>query len=55
MPANLFQRGKWGDQRYTGKVKIKKAIQRLKVPNWKNLVQDRGRWKEVVEKVKPLL
>jgi len=32
----------------------KKAIQRLKVSNWKTLVQDRGRWKEVVEKVKPL-
>jgi len=54
MPANLLQRGKLGDQRYAGKVKIKKGIRRLKVPNWKTLVQHRGRWKEVVEKVKPL-
>jgi len=29
-------------------------IQRLKVPNWKTLVQDRRRWKEVVEKAKTL-
>jgi len=42
----------------TGRPKIrweddgKKDIQRLKVPNWKTLVQERGRWKEVVEKVK---
>jgi len=27
---------------------VKKDIQRLKVPNWKTLVQDRRRWKEVV-------
>jgi len=32
---------------------VKKDIQRLKVPNWKTLVQDR-RWKEVVGKVKTL-
>ena len=25
---------------------VKKDIQRLKVPNWKTLVQERGRWKE---------
>jgi len=24
---------------------IKKDIQKLKVPNWKTLVQERGRWK----------
>jgi len=33
---------------------VKKDIQRLKVPNWKTLVQDRRRWKEVVEKAKTL-
>jgi len=32
---------------------VKKDIQRLKVPNWKTLVQDR-RWKEVVGKAKTL-
>ena len=31
---------------------VKKDIQRLKVPNWKTFVQDRIRWKEVVEKAK---
>jgi hypothetical protein len=29
---------------------VKKDIQRLNVPNWKTLVQERGRWKEVVGK-----
>jgi len=33
---------------------VKKDIQRLKVPNWKTLVQDRRRWKEVAEKAKTL-
>jgi len=33
---------------------VKKDIQRLKVPNWKSLVQDRRRWKEVVGKAKTL-
>jgi len=28
--------------------------ERLKVPNWKTFVQDRRRWKEVVEKAKTL-
>jgi len=31
---------------------VKKDIQRLKVPKWKTLVQDRRRWKEVVGKAK---
>ena len=35
-------------------VDVKKDILRLKVPNWETLVQDRRRWKEVVEKVKTL-
>ena len=33
---------------------VKKDIQRLKVPNWKTLVQDKRRWKEVVGKAKTL-
>jgi len=47
-------------KRPTGRPKIrwedyvKKDIQRLKVPNWKTLVQDRRRWKELVGKGKTL-
>ena len=33
---------------------VKKDMQKLKVPNWKTFVQDRRRWKEVVEKAKTL-
>jgi len=33
---------------------VKKDIQRFKMPNWKTHVQERGRWKEVVGKGKPL-
>jgi RNAse (barnase) inhibitor barstar len=33
---------------------VRKDIQKLKVPNWKTLVQDRRRWKEFVEKAKTL-
>jgi len=33
---------------------VKKDIQRLKISNWKTLVQERGRWKEVVGKAKTL-
>ena len=33
---------------------VKKDIQSLKVPNWKTLVQDRRRWKEVFGKAKTL-
>jgi hypothetical protein len=33
---------------------VRKDIQKLKVLNWKTLVQDRRRWKELVEKVKTL-
>jgi hypothetical protein len=32
---------------------VRKDIQKLKVPNWKTLVQNR-RWKELVEKAKTL-
>jgi len=33
---------------------VRRDIQSLKVPNWKTLVQDRRRWKEVVGKAKTL-
>jgi hypothetical protein len=33
---------------------VKKDIQKLKVPNWRTLVQHRRRWKELVEKDKTL-
>jgi hypothetical protein len=33
---------------------VRKGIQKLKVPNWKTLAQDRGRWRELVEKAKTL-
>jgi len=33
---------------------VKNDIQRLKLPKWNNLVQDRRRWKEVVGKAKTL-
>jgi hypothetical protein len=33
---------------------VRKDIQKLKVPEWKTLVQDRRRWKELVEKAKTL-
>ena len=33
---------------------IRKDTQRMVVPNWKTLVQDRKRWKDVVEKAKTL-
>jgi hypothetical protein len=41
-------------QKIRWKDDVKKQIQRSKVPNWKTLVQDRRRWKEVVEKAKTL-
>jgi hypothetical protein len=33
---------------------VRKDIQKLKVPNWKTLAQDRGRWMELVEKANTL-
>jgi hypothetical protein len=33
---------------------VRKDIQKLKVPNWETLAQDRRRWKELVEKAKTL-
>jgi hypothetical protein len=35
-------------------VDVRKDLQKLKVPNWETLAQDRRRWKELVEKVKTL-
>jgi len=43
------------DQRYAGRTMLEKIrIQKSKVPNWKTLVHDRRRWKELVEKAKTL-
>jgi hypothetical protein len=33
---------------------VRRDIWKLKVPNWKTLVQDRRRWKELVEKARTL-
>ena len=33
---------------------VRKDIQKIKAPNWKTLVQDRRRWKELIEKAKTL-
>jgi hypothetical protein len=33
---------------------VKKDILKLKVPNWRTLVQNRRRWKELFEKAKTL-
>jgi hypothetical protein len=47
-------------KRLTGRRKIcweddvKKEIQKLKVPNWKTLVRDRRKWKEMVGKARTL-
>ena len=37
----------WGDD-------VRKDIQKMKVPNWKTLAQDKRRRKELVEKAKTL-
>jgi hypothetical protein len=33
---------------------VRKYMQKLEVPNWKTLAQDRRRWKELAEKAKTL-
>jgi hypothetical protein len=38
-----FQRGQQEDQTHAGRMMLKKDIQKLKVPNWRTLVQDRKR------------
>jgi hypothetical protein len=35
-------------------VDVRKDIQKLKLPKWKTLAQDRRRWKELIEKAKTL-
>jgi hypothetical protein len=35
-------------------VAVRKDIQKLKLPNWKTLAQDRRKWKELVERAKTL-
>jgi hypothetical protein len=41
-----------GRQKIRWEDDVRKDIQKLKVPNWKILVQDRKRWKGLVEKTK---
>ena len=43
-----------GRPKTLSEVDVRKYIQKLKVPNWKTLVQDRRRWKELIEKAKTL-
>ena len=46
-PGNPFQRGQWGDQRYAGRMMLKKYIQWLKVPNWRlssRIEEDGRKW-----------
>ena len=43
--TNRRQKTRWEDD-------VRKDIQKLKVSNWKTLVQDRRRWEELVEKGK---
>ena len=38
-------KARWGDD-------VRKDIQKIKVPNWKTLAQDRRRWKELVQKAR---
>jgi hypothetical protein len=40
------------DHKYRWKDNIKQDICQLKIQNWIACVQDRGKWKEVVEKAK---
>jgi hypothetical protein len=41
------QKTRWVDD-------VRKDTQKLKLPNWKTLAQDRNRWRELVEKAKTL-
>jgi len=52
-PGNPFQRGQREDQRYAGRMMLKRYTE-VKVPNWQTLVQDGRRWKEVLEKARTL-
>jgi hypothetical protein len=58
--SSQYTAGKRIAKRPTGRPKtrreedVEKDTQKLKVPNWRTLVQDRRRWKELVEKAKTL-
>ena len=49
-----ISRGPIGRPKIRWEGDVRKDIQKLKVPNWKTHVQDRRRWKELVEKAKTL-
>jgi len=49
-----ISRRRIGRPKIRGDDDVRKYIQKSKVPNWKTLVQDRRRWKELVEKAKTL-
>ena len=51
---NPISKGPTGRPKIRWEDEVKKDIQRLKVPNWETVVQERRRWKEVVEKAKTL-
>ena len=56
--GGIFAHSKLGKylETYLGIPEVKQlpGIQKIKVPNWKTLAQDRRRWKELVEKAKTL-
>jgi hypothetical protein len=43
-----------GQTENTGEEDVKSDMKKMKVPNWKITVQDRTKWKGVVEKTKTL-
>jgi len=45
-------KGSQGRPKYKWEDNIKKEICQMKIKNWIACVQDRGKWKEVVEKAK---
>jgi len=49
-----ISKGPTGRPKISWEDDVKKDIQRFKVPNWKTLVQDRRRWKEVFGKATTL-
>ena len=53
-PWNPISRRPIGRPKTRWEDDVRKDIQKSKVPNWKILVQDRRRWKELVKKDKTL-
>jgi hypothetical protein len=49
-PGNPSQRGQWEDQRHAGRMMLQKTFKNYKC----QIVQDRRRWKDLVEKAKTL-